>query len=237
MITTMRLNTNGHRLLPKTATEVTAFIEPGEERPDFVHGTYSSCAVCDEHPAYLLRDGELHVQAPCAYPAGITTEITLDVPSGKLVVSDDLRDVYDTSFFAGADYNTHLGQAQVIRSMAELGCAFGPVGNSCPGLYRTGADSYVIAHEYTDEDTEEAPVLPESDRLARIVTDLWAYMLADFEDWKTKGGTAKGRLLGDHTVIDVPPGTYKITHHTGEKGFDRDADHVEYAHIERINPL
>ncbi|KFG71133.1 hypothetical protein [Streptomyces mutabilis] len=235
MITTMRLHANGHRLLRKGLDEVTLFAEPGEERPDFVHGTYSACAVCDEPPTYVLRDGELHVQNSCAFPMGITTEVTLDVPSGKLIVTDDLRDVYDTDFFAGADYNTSLGQAQVIRAMAALGCAFGPVGNSCPSLYRDGATGYVIASDLHDED--EAPALPESDRLATICTDLWAYMLADFEDWKAKGGTPMGRMLGDYTVIDVPPGTYKITHHTGEHDFDRDADLVFFAHIERIAPL
>ncbi|MER5988070.1 hypothetical protein [Streptomyces sp. NPDC001787] len=237
MITTMRLNNNGHHLLRKGTDEVTVISEPGKERPDFVQGAYSACAVCDEQPTYVLRDGEVHAQDPCAHPMGITTEVTLDVPSGKLIVTDDLRDVYDTDFFAGADYNTALGQAQVIQAMAALGCAFGPVGNSCPGLYRNGADTYVIASVYVDEDTDDAPALPEPDRLARICTDLWAYMLADFEDWKAKGGTPQGRMLGDHTVIDVPPGTYKITHHTGEHSFDRDADLVEFAHIERIAPF
>ncbi|GLF99937.1 hypothetical protein [Streptomyces yaizuensis] len=237
MITTMRLNANGHRLLRKEGSEMTVKSEPGEERPDSVHGAYPACAVCDEWPTYVLRGSELHVQDPCPYPMGITTEVTLDVPSGKLIVSDDLRDVYDTDFFAGADYNTTLGQAQVIKAMAALGCAFGPVSNTCPGLYSTGATSYVIASVHSDEDTD-GPALPESDRLASICTDLWAYMLADFEDWKSRGGNPHRRMHGDYTVIDVPRGTYKITHHTGEHGFDRDAPGiVEFAHIERVAPL
>lgn len=161
-------------------------------------GTYSACATCDVRPAYVLRDGEVHAQEPCAYPMGITTEVTLNVPSGKLVVSDDLRDVYDTDFLAGADYNTALGQTQVIMAMAALGCAlgcaFGPVGNSCPGLYRDKEGGYLIASAYRDED--DNPSLSEEDRLASIHTDLWAYMLAEFEDWTAMGGTAKGRLLG-----------------------------------------
>jgi hypothetical protein len=59
-------------------------------------------------------------------------------------------------------------------------------------------------------------------------------MLADFEGWKAKGGTPKDRMLGNYTVIDVPPGTYKITQHGGEHDLDRDADLVGFSHIEPI---
>ncbi|MFI0742827.1 hypothetical protein ACH4PU_32800 [Streptomyces sp. NPDC021100] len=229
----MSLNANGHDLLPRSADDVVVFAEPGEA--PLVAGVHWSCAACDQRPTYVIRDGAVHVQDPCPYPMGITTEITLDVPSGKLIVSDDLRDVYDVDFDAGASYNTALGQAQVVEAMAALGCAFGPVGNSCPGLYREGENSYVIASPVLDEN--DVPSLPEKDRLAHIVTDVWAYSIADFEDWKSKGGASGTRLLGDYTVVDVAPGTYKFTLHSGERGFDRyAADTVVFAHIERVAP-
>ncbi|MFJ3176541.1 hypothetical protein ACIPJK_38085 [Streptomyces roseus] len=229
----MPLNTNGHDLLPKRTDDVIVFAEPGEE--PLVAGVHWRCATCDERPVYVLRDGAVHVQDSCPYPMGITTEITLDVPSGKLIVTDDLRDVYDVDIDAGASYNTALGKAQVVKAMAALGCAYGPVGNSCPGLYRDGENSYIVASPIRDDD--DVPSLPEEDRLAWICTDLWAYSIADFEDWKAKGGTPEDKRLGHYTVVDVAPGTYKFTLHVGERGFDNyAADTVVFAHVERVAP-
>ncbi|GGU38743.1 hypothetical protein [Streptomyces violascens] len=228
------LNLNGHALLPKRS-DVMIFVEPDED--PFVTGLHWRCATCDESPRFVLRDGTVDVQEPCAYPMGITTEITLDVPSGKLIVTDDLRDVYNVDFDAGASYNTDLGQAQVVQAMAAIGCAFGPVGDSSPNLYRDGENSYFIASPLYDDN--DVPSLPESKCLAEIFTELRAYSIADFEDWKAKGGTPGSKLLGEYTVVDVAPGTYKFTLHVGERGFDKfdfDTERV-FTHIERVAPL
>ncbi|MFJ4700478.1 hypothetical protein ACIP5N_22135 [Streptomyces sp. NPDC088768] len=170
------LHTNGHALLPKRTNAVHVFAEPGED--PLVVGAHFTCAICDERPVYVLRDGAVHVREPCRYPRGITTEVTLDVPTGKLIVTADLRDVYDADIHAGA---TALGQAQAVEAMANLGCAYGPVGNSCPSLYRNGEDGYIIASPIPDDD--DLPSLPDENRMADICTDdLWAYSIADFED-------------------------------------------------------
>lgn len=228
------LNTNGHDLLPRRTDAVQVLTGTRSGEP-IVVGTHWSCATCDELPTYVLRDGTVHVQDPCPYPMGITTETTLDVPSGKLIVTDDLRDVYDVDIDAGASYNTALGKDQVIKAMAALGCAFGPVSNTCPGLYRDGESSYVIAAPVRDDN--DVPSLPDEARLAPISTELWAYSIADFEDWKAKGGHPGQERLGTYTVVDVAPGTYKFTFHGGERGFDHHAaDTVVFAHIERVAP-
>ncbi|MFD6115524.1 hypothetical protein ACFWG0_36315 [Streptomyces yangpuensis] len=108
----------------------------------------------------------------------------------------------------------------------------GPVGNSCPGLYRTGPDSDIIASPRYDDD--DNPSLPESARLAGICTDLWAYPISDLEHWKSQGGDSANLGWSD-TVVEVPPGTCRFIHHSGERGFDRDAvETVTFAHVERI---
>jgi hypothetical protein len=189
------------------------------------------CAACGEYPEFQIAQDAVTVQEPCPYPNGITTSITLDVPSGKLVVTDDLRPTYDWDSAAFADYNTAQGQAQVVRAMAAIGCAYGPVSNSCPGLYRTGPDTYVIANPDFEE---ESPSLSDDTLLAGICTDLWAYSIADFEHWTSRGGTVE-KLNGAETIVEVRPGTYRFTHHSGERGFDAHApETVIFAHVERI---
>ncbi|MCZ1021106.1 hypothetical protein [Streptomyces noursei] len=181
---------------------------------------------------FRVVEDAVEVVDPCPYPDGITTTITLDVPSGKLLVTDDLRPVFNWDDNVIADYNTVLGQAQAVEAMAAVGCAYGPVGNSCPGLYRTGPDSYIIASPRYDDD--DNPSIPESTRLAGICTNLWAYSLADFEHWKAKGGDP-AELGWTGTVVDVPPGAYRFTHHSGERGFDSDSlETVIFAHIECV---
>jgi len=229
MIDTLPLNPNGH-LISHTG-DVDVLRLPGEGAPMIVMDA-RDCAVCDQRPALRIDADAVYAQDPCPYPEGITTTITLDVPSGKIIVTDDLRPFYDWDERTFAGYNSTLGQAQAIEAMAAVGCAYGPVGNSCPGLYRVGPDEYVIASPEYDED--ENPSLPDSDRLAAICTDLWAYSIADFEHWKSRGGDP-AKLGWSDNVVDVPPGTYRFVHHSGERTFDRDAaGTVVFADIQRI---
>jgi hypothetical protein len=179
------------------------------------------CGTCDARLDSEVTDA-VTVRTPCPYPDGVTSVITLAVPSGKVIVSDDLRPVYDWDDSEMASYNSALGQKQAVEAMAAAGCAYGPVGNSCPGLYRTGPDTYVIASLGYDEESEE--ILPAGwEYLTAIITDLWAYSIADYEDWKAKGGDP-GSLNWADSVIGIAPGTYQFTHHTGERNLDRDAE-------------
>lgn len=226
----MPLKANGH-ILSRTG-EVTVISSALDGADPTVLDAFRYCEVCDRPPAYRFTEDAVHVEEPCPYPDGITTTITLSVPSGKVLVTDDLRPVFTWNEDDCASYGTTLGHAQATRAMAAAGCAYGPVGNSCPGLYRTGPDTYVIASPRPDD--EGNPSLPESDRLATICTDVWAYSCADFEHWKAQGGDPSALGWSD-TVVDVPPGEYRFVHHTGERAFDRDsADTVVFAHVERI---
>ncbi|MFC4048375.1 hypothetical protein ACFOY4_01655 [Actinomadura syzygii] len=219
---------NGHILARESDVEVHQVGDQEVLIPRVPH----ACAVCDTWPELRVTNEAVEAQKPCLYPGGITTEITLSVPSGKMIVTDDLRPIMNYDPTGLADYNTVLGQAQAVKAMAAVGCAYGPVGNTCPGLYRQGADHYIIATPGLDENDD--PLLPEDMCLARIITDLWAYSIADFELWKARGGVPEGLCWAD-TIVDVPAGTYRFMHHTGERGFDRDAaGTVTFANIERI---
>jgi hypothetical protein len=223
------LDRNGH-LISDIAT---ATVGVSASDPPFVMGNelYSACAMCgaSRYELEITAEGARMPQ-PCPVPDGITTSVTLQVPSGKIVVADDLRRVYSVDKSEMASYNSTLGQAQVTEAMAAAGCAYGPVGNTCPGLYRTGPGSYVIANPAYDEEGEGTLTPQGWEYLGGIVTDLWAYCIADYGDFISKAGAPRPY----EQVVDIPAGTYTVRHHTGEKGFNRDAPGcVIFAHIDR----
>lgn len=221
----------GHLISSDGTADV--FQVPGDA-PLFL-SSYHECSFCGERPERSLVDGVVYAATECPFPDGVTSKVTLNVPSGKLIVTDDLRPLYEIDDTGFASYNTALGQAQVVEAMAGVGCAYGPVGNSCPGLYRLGPDSFVIANPPYDEEGEDDDSGILAERLAGVVTDLWAYSIADFDDWVARGGDPAA-LGWTESVVEVTPGVYEFTHHTGERTFDRDSDGiVVYAHVERVS--
>jgi hypothetical protein len=191
------------------------------------------CKVCDTQPTCQVVGDAVHVLDPCPYPDGITTEITISVPSGKILVSDDLRPVFDWPDPPAVRHSSTIGQAQAVKDMAAIGCAFGPAWNCGLGLYRTGPDRYIVARPGYNEDDDE-PSIPGATYLAGICTDIWTYAIADYELWRSRGGDPD-KLGWSDNVVDVTPGTYRFIHHSGERGFDHESPgDVIYAHVERI---
>lgn len=225
---------NGHRYHVDDGTLVDVRIDTigGESFASAPALDHSHCGSCDAWPRLQLDGDSVTAASPCPHPDGITSVTTLDVPSGKVIVSDDLRPVYDWDDGGLASLNSALGQAQASQAMAEAGCAYGAASNVALGLYDTGGDTYVIATVYEDDDE---PLVPQDRLRARICTDLWAYSLADYEDWKSRGGDP-AQLDWTSTVVDVTPGTYEFTHHAGERGFDAHdgAGNKVFAHVKRI---
>jgi hypothetical protein len=221
------LNPNGH-LFAASPVLVTVIRFNGEER---LMDIPFSCAVCDQRPQVQVLPTEVAVTNSCPYPNGIITEITLAVPSGKIVVADSLSPLYHWDRDEVGDYNSTAGQAKAIRAMEAAGCAYGPVGNSCPGLYRTGPDSYTIARPGWDDDYEELPA--EGERLAGICTNSWGYSIADLDDFLQRGGDVDGF---DADVVEVSPGVYRFTHLTGQADFDHyAAGPLVFARVQRVS--
>ena len=123
------------------------------------------------------------------------------------------------------------GQAQVVEAYAEIGCAYGPVGNSCPSIFKNpDGEGYVIAAV----DSDEHPEFGKS--LAGIITDLWAYSIVDYDNFLAHGGSDEQIDQWHLDVVTVEPGTYKFVHHTGEDGFDGEdwESPTIYAHFEKV---
>ncbi|MGW7316317.1 hypothetical protein [Streptomyces sp. NPDC054865] len=220
---------NGH-LFARNEAQVS--VVDGETFP--MGFPFGGCKVCGQHPAYEVFEEAAYVHEPCSHPDGITTTITLNVPSGKLLVSDNLRPVYNWRDDPLVDYDCVLGRARAITAMAAIGCAFGPASDRSLGLYRTEPDRYVIATPWIDFDNDETPSIPEETCLAHICTDIWSYAIADYEHWLSMGGDPETLDSGD-TIVNVTPGTYQFVHHSGERVFDVDKDEtVIFAHVERV---
>lgn len=238
-IVTMPIEANGHQLPAPGEVWIYEFGEITTRQ-----WQWQRCAVCGEAPKGRVVEGRVLIQEPCAYPEGITTVTEVAFPSGKIIVTDDLRPVFEPDERGFADYNSSLGQAQYIQAMAALGCAYGPVRNNSPYLYRLVAPGqFVIATPAYSEDEddwgdEEFDLTPSSchgaEKLAPIYTDLWAYSIADYGLWKSLGGDEEKTLRHKGEIVDITPGVYRFTHHTGERGFDWDADELIFAHVERI---
>lgn len=228
---------NGHRLWRRG--KVTLLGITGPDYPSEILSVLAErwpCDLCGQFPKLELTADLARAVDACPTPDGHTSVITLNVPSGQILVTDDLRPVYridDDLARAFAPYDSSAGQTQYIRAMADLGCAYGPVGNSCPSLYRTGNDTYIIARRRWDDETGDEVTPDGWTELANVCTDLWAYSIADYADWQARGGDP-ATLGWTDTVVDVPPGTYEFTHHFGEASFDDDADGAIYAHIRRL---
>lgn len=210
------------------------------------HTMPSSCDSCDEWIRWSLDDsGEIAVaHSECSLPNGMTTTIEIDVPSGKLICDDDLRDAklfhdvqeHDYKDKTQASYNSTLGQAQVIERSAAVGLAYGPCLNTSPSLYEIEPGKYVVASSGYDEDTDEE-IHPEDTAVAGFCTDLWAFSMADYETYLAAGGKPieEEDQNGTRSVIEVPPGRYRMTYHGGEVGFDYHPSGIAtFAEFERI---
>jgi hypothetical protein len=182
-------------------------------------GTVNSlhrCYYCGEYPQ-LETDGVV-IRAAAACPAvdGVLLEFDLEVPSGAIVVADYLR-VFSVKDEDRFDLNTAVGQAGLSQAMAAIGCAYGGIGNSCPGIYRVSDQHYVIASPGWDGENE---VPPPGEQVAHVVTDLWAYSIADEARFRARGGTEDPGFPYDR--VAVTPGTYHFTHHTFRRDFTDD---------------
>lgn len=211
-----------------------------------IAGFHSSCAMCDAWTS-LIFDHEaktITAKTECPFKDGITTTFQVGIPSGVMVVANDLRDVFGVPREFGdgmASYNSHMGQSEFMLGIAtHFGFAYGPVGNTSPGLYRT-ATGYEIANPAYDEDTDEWLEEDNNPLLAQVITDLWAYCIADaraFQAAQSRSIQAgHGPFQGQYTMVPVEPGTYEFVHHTGELDF-KDTydtnDRVIYTTIRKI---
>jgi len=190
----------------------------------------NACFTCGEESDFETNGLVLRAKNTCPYPNGIPLTFELNVPSGVMIVANDLRSHFD---FAG-DYNvnTAIGCVKTTKAMEAVGCAHAAVGNSCPGVYKTGEDTFVIARVGYDEKTNKE-IEPKGVRVAGIVTDLWWYSIVDADEFEKRG--CEGQYDDDR--VEVRPGVYRFTHLTHLHHEENDySEPFIYTSIEWVRP-
>lgn len=173
-------------------------------------GSISACAMCGERPVLVTDGQQAWAAEPCPYPHGMTIGVELNVPSGVLVVANYLSPAFEVS--AAYNIDTVVGCSQHARAMAQIGCAHFSVGNSCPGVYRTGPRTLTVAR--CGEDHAGAPVVPDGERVAGIVTDAFSYAMADRDEFHRR---VRRRAAYDVAYVCVEPGVWRFTHHAHDR--------------------
>lgn len=186
----------------------------------------TTCGYCGSRRFKLETNGRtLRLSgSECTYPDGFPkNEWELNVPSGKIVVANDLR-----KWFPLPEGNSNfdvagvLGGRQTAQACAAVGMSHAMVGNSCPSVFKLADGQFKIANKPHDDywDKEKSKYLPykpktkfQGRRVASICTNLWWYSLCDFNEFKRRvkrfGGSLKEAAA---TSISVKPGVYLFRH-------------------------
>ena len=159
------------------------------------------------------------------------------VTTGKVVIENDLRE-----FFTDCDFNVNatVGTIRTMKHYAEQKMLHGFVGNSCPGLYLNREQGLIHIGADYDQETDET-ILPagfDPESIAWVCTDLWWYSIVDLEVLKERVPGFKEKdpekwSEGGLTVVEIPAGTWKLTHKYGvsETGYH---ENLPYATLQLV---
>ena len=193
----------------------------------------STCYICGEEVQWETNGVNLRAQSRCAYPNGIPLVFELNIPSGNMIVGNDFRPEFDHQLDHQRDFNvnTAMGCVKNTKAMEAIGCAHAFVGNSCPGVYETGKDTFIVASGGYDEKKDKA-IEPEGKLVASICTDLWWYSIVDEREFKKRGCVDKYQF----DRVAVRPGAYRFTHFygTGQKFKEYDKVPSVYTKVEWV---
>lgn len=183
--------------------------------PEFGLNSFEECPYCDKsnfrfecNGVSLRFDGE-ECPRPNGYPPN---EWELNVPSGKLVVANDLRDWFPNLLGERFDVNNTKGTRATTDAYASVGLSHAFVGNSCPAVFELGEGSFKIASGSYDDDGEHVEPT-EGKQVASICTDLWWYSICDSQEFKQRSKQLKLKQKDARVkTINVKPGVYRFRH-------------------------
>lgn len=232
----------GHRHLHGPTTEFVVHTLDGDLLGANGLAGVFPCSTCDAFPAFTLADDDrtLVARTDCPLPEGLDSVVHLEVPSGRVVVADTLRPVFDVDLPLSPSYNSVAGRVLHAERMARLGVAQGYAGNTSPSLVRLGPGRLAFACFDPDAGPGEEGHLDVEEVLADVCTDVWSYEVADHDDYQARAAGHDAADLGRvrPVVVDVEPGTYRFRNVTGRADVDvHDGWPVVVAFVERVGPV
>jgi hypothetical protein len=210
----------------------------------------TECSYCGEKRFRLETNGKkVRLSGKdCPLPNGFElNEWELNVPSGKIIVANDLRRWFPLP--EGDDeiesINTVIGCRQTSQAYAAIGMSHAMVGNTSPAVFKLADGKFKIANEPQDEYWNGKEYVPykrkpkfEGVRLAGICTDLWWYSLCDSDEFDRRaekfGGSLKEVGGGLAEIISVKPGVYRFRHNDDARDDDTSGKEVLFATFEWV---
>lgn len=192
--------------------------EPTSEPVVFSISRYGNekCSYCGE-TKYATDGQRVWATQPCPYPDGLPVQVTLEVPSGRLFVANDLREQFPV-----ANDDFYVNEQSEIKRCVEAYAQEGPmlhffVGNSCPGVHRLTDEHVVVGTDGYDGEGEVEIALG-GDCVDSVCTDLWWVSIVDADVAAERGLIADGVSSFE---VGVVPGTYVLDYHALRRGFER----------------
>lgn len=187
------------------------------------------CEACGVHASILQFDPEkqnhldyynqkertFERNIVCQYSKPINTEVVLPIPSGKMIVTDNLirdfklpksvQEKRDASNIDGI--NNTMGRIQATYDYAKH-CGILYVSTISGSALFQRPDGSMCFGSFFFETDEELVQAGFEKQLAYIIDDLWAYCAVDYDHYVNSGGNFDN--LGHYTIVDVEPGDYKF---------------------------
>lgn len=190
-----------------------------------------TCSYCGEEGFTLEANGvTLRLTGePCKFSNGLPlTEWELNVPSGKIVVANDLRKLFPLPEDEDFDINTTMGCRQTALAYAANGVAHAFVGNTSPSVFKCGEGLFKIANKPSDEKWDGKkyvkikPALNfEGEQVAGICTDLWWYSICDHAEFQQRCKRFKQKAKDFNIeIVDLKPGVYRFRHDEEARGHE-----------------
>ena len=164
---------------------------------------------------YNQKERTFERNVVCQYSKPIITEVVLPIPSGKLIVTDNLlrdfklpkniEEKRDASNIDGV--NNSMGRIHATYDYAEY-CEILYVSTTSGSALFQRPDGSMCFGSFFFETDEELVQAGFEKQLAYIIDDLWAYCAVDYDHYVNSGGNFDN--LGHYTVVDVEPGECEL---------------------------
>lgn len=201
------------------------------------------CPCCNQQIEGVETNGQSFRLAadPCPYPNGLpATEWELNVPSGYMIVANDLREHFPLPHGEDYDINKRIGLHLTTLAYAKQGLSHAFVGNTCPSVFKCADNTFKIGkkpHGQAWDGKKWVKVKTtkwEGRKVAGICTDLWWYSICDAEEYQRRMSRF-GDSDRDIEKIKVKPGVYRFTHSNQPPSEQEEAEQgVAYSRFEWI---